>query len=398
MSRHTHTRLVATLLATALIVGAVAAPAAAGLPDPPDRPNQHGAKSGVGDVYDGSVFVLRTTDETVTEKKAWTFDCDGEDHTVSLPPNEYGTSVSGPLGGAAMNGVKQAAGDLRPEKQDPEKRKMVVDTPDGNGEVTVKAIAEYRHVDYDVYVQRQAVPAKNELVGYVHRKTLEGYGWAVEKDCKKGGKKPPVKRPDRNDGNESDGPPPRDGKYPFQSPRPAVEPLAMGVVTVDNGPPMTERSANGGGGHADDSPEYTGFETADEAAILLSERFRNADVPGVAKGAIADKRLNVEIDGGTVGVRTNDEGIPVSVRTQPYEDPDGTVTVDEATLRELERADNPEAAARTAIRQGRIEYSTNSLVRQAGFYTVEAGLHGASFGRDVARGVGSFVRGVTPGR
>jgi len=411
MTTTTYTRFVAVSFATMLLLGAVAAPAAAGLPDPPARPNQHDAKSGVGDVYDGSVFILRTKDKTVTKTQTWKVPC-GQKRTVSVThDNEYGMSLSGPLGDTEMNGVQQAAGDLRPEKRTVTEKKAV-NLPPGKKKATLKHTATYRHVHYKIYVQRQAVPAQNELIGYVHRKTLESTAWKLDNPC---GGQPPVVPPNngppvippgrwpkgpqplvgpgggggRQPLDQGDGPQPVDGKYPFQSPQLPVEPRGEGPGPTGRFP-VDDDSA-----HTDEASEFTGHRTADEATVLLSERFQSADVPGVAERFIAAKRVNVEVEGGTVGMRTDDDGNPVSVRTTPYENPDVTVTVEDTALRELETAPDPVATARREIAQGRIEYSTSDPVEQAAFHAAEAGLRGASFVRGAASTVGSFARGVT---
>lgn len=392
MTTTTYTRFVAVSFATMLLLGAVAAPAAAGLPDPPKRPNNANIPVVVNGTYEGGVVVDQSFERTATrEVKTVTIDCQESmtlDTGTVTKDSEFGLSLAGPLTDEQVDGVGAALDDLRPPSATSGSDSATI-PDDQKGTLTWENT--FVHTHYEIYLA-----GGGEHVGTIHVRTFAGAEVTEDvKDCNTQG------RPGQSDAagsgddgagdgsDESDEPPTRHDKYPFQSPQLPVEPRAVE-------PRSTERPSGGGdSGYTEEGSEFTGDETADEATILLSERLRNADVPGVAERFVAAKRLNVELDGGTVGMRTDDDGHPVSVRTAPYENPDATVTVDDATLRELESARDPATTARRGIAQGRIEYSTSDPVDQAAFHAAEAGLRGASFVRGAASTVGSFARGVT---
>lgn len=223
---------------------------------------------------------------------------------------------------------------------------------------------EFVHVHYRIYLAGQG---GGEHVGTIHVKKFLGPNVTKSvTDCKN-----PVKKPNNadgkrrgggNDGNDSDDHHNDDGTagnggfdcWPFDE-------LFDGWFGSDE--------SDG----TDGEHEITGTGSAETAVGLLHENFDDGRVPGYAKRFVANARLNVEIDGAYVGVRTGPDGTPEAVRTQAYENPDGAVTLDGGTVRDIEQADDPVGTVRDAVVDDRLEYRTSDPVAQGAFYAVEAG-------------------------
>lgn len=348
--RHTTRLTTSAVLALLLVVGAFAGSAAAGLPAPPGRPNDEPLPTTVNGTYDGGVVVDREFERAITDRIAvLDVDCD-EAKTLTAGPatreSEYGLSLAGPLTDEQVDGVTRAVEEFRPpeERTDPGRESKTI--PRGKKGRLVRT-ETFVHTHYGIYLAQQG---GGERVGTIHVETFSDV--TVSKnvtDCN-----PPATKQGATDRDDSD--PGDDGGWPDLWP-------------FDD----WFDAWFGNDGATDEEPGFAGEATTETAIELLGPSVQGDRLPESAGRFVGGKRLNVQVDGEYIGVRTGPDGTPEAIRTRPYDDPDGTVTLEDGVRREIVRAEEPADAVREAIVADRLEYRTGDPVAQAAFYAVETG-------------------------
>ena len=160
------------LLSSGLVIIALAAPPP--LPNPPDRsdPNNtvNGPLPGATGSYAGGVLIKpeAPADNTVpTNEFVATFECAAGTKTITKTfPITVGMSLSGPLTNAQTTGIIDAFNAVKPKDKTVTLSATVSGDPTKIITYTLTGIT-YTRTAYDVYVITQAVPAIEQLVGYI---------------------------------------------------------------------------------------------------------------------------------------------------------------------------------------------------------------------------------------
>lgn len=137
------------------------------LPEPPTRPNQVGAVSGVGDTYGGGVLVIAEPQANVVadrNKELGKIEQTNEKRTVEVKEKaDWGLSMTGPVSNSEMQGILAAIRDLKPQREIKLSYDLQGKVDERRSWKQTGTVYEVTH--HKIYIVRQAVPAQNELVG-----------------------------------------------------------------------------------------------------------------------------------------------------------------------------------------------------------------------------------------